>query len=111
MGGEHLHPLPTPGRERVLVLAGGRGLFDVVGADHAGRARAASLAAAEARRVGSWDAAKDAALAHDGFGRLMLAGGLVRRVGREGRFGPYLLSAGDLLRPWQHDGEADALPF
>ena len=76
-----------------------------------GRARAASLAAVCARRAGSWDAAHDSELARGGFGLLVVDGLLVRRVGVEGRFGAELLAAGDLLRPWQHDGEAGALPF
>ena len=41
----------------------------------------------------------------------MLDGLLVRRVGVGGRFGAELLAAGDLLRPWQHDGAAEVLPF
>jgi hypothetical protein len=106
-----LDPVPLRGRERVIVLEADRGLCDVVDPQRAGRARAASLAATEARRAGSWDAAGDAALARDGFGLLVLDGVLVRRVGIDGRFGAELLSAGDLLRPWQHDGEAGALPF
>src|SRR3954454_17286032 len=108
---EHLEPVPLQRRERVIVLEADRGLCEVVDPGRAGRARAASLAAAAARRVGSWDAARDAALARDGFGLLVLEGMLVRRVGVEGRFGAELLAAGDLLRPWQHDGEAGALPF
>src|SRR4051794_14624549 len=111
MAVHHLDPLPVRGRERLLVLEADRELWDVVPPEHVGRARAASLAAAEARRVGSWDTAQDAPLARDGFGLLVLDGVLVRRVGVEGRFGAELLSAGDLLRPWQHDGEAGALPF
>src|SRR3954452_20920282 len=99
------------GRSRELVLEVDRGLCDVVPAEHAAGARAASLAAVEARRAGSWDAAHDAELARGGFGLLVLEGVLVRRVGVEGRFGAELLAAGDLLRPWQHDGEAGALPF
>src|SRR3954466_14432487 len=108
---EHRDPVPLQRRERVIVLDADRGLCEVVAAGGAGRARAASLAAAEARRAGSWDAARDAALARDGFGLLVLDGVLVRRVGVEGRFGAELLAVGDLLRPWQHDGEAGALPF
>src|SRR3954466_16246307 len=108
---EHLDPVPLQRRERVIVLEADRGLCEVVDPGRAGRARAASLAAAAARRVGSWDAARDAALARDGFGLLVLEGGLVRRGGVEARFGAELLAAGDLLRPWQHDGEAGALPF
>jgi CRP/FNR family cyclic AMP-dependent transcriptional regulator len=98
-------------RERTLVLEVDRGLCDVVDPERAGRARAASLSAVVARRAGSWDATHDAELARGGFGLLVLDGVLVRRVGVEGRFGAELLAAGDLLRPWQHDGEAGALPF
>src|SRR3954462_4911588 len=108
---EHRDPVPLQRRERVIVLEADRGLCEAVDPGRAGRARAASLAAAAARRAGSWDAARDAALARDGFGLLVLEGVLVRRVGVEGRFGAELLATGDLLRPWQHDGEAGALPF
>jgi CRP/FNR family transcriptional regulator, cyclic AMP receptor protein len=36
---------------------------------------------------------------------------LVRRVGIEGHYGAELLSAGDVLCPWAHDGEDAVLPF
>src|SRR3954454_17058253 len=111
MAVEHLHAMPMRGRERVIVLEEDRGLWDAVGPERIRRARAASPAAAEARSAGSGDAARDASLARDGFGLLVLDGVLVRRVGVEGRFGAELLASGDLLRPWQHDGEAGALPF
>src|SRR3954464_3468823 len=97
-------------RDRELVLEVDRGLCDVVPTEHAARARAASLAAVEVRRAGSWDAAHDAGLARGGFGLLVLDGVLVRRVGVEGRFGAELLATGDLLRPWQHGGGAGPLP-
>lgn len=42
----------------------------------------------------------------DGFGLLMISGYILRRVGRDGRFGAELLGPGDLLRPWQQEGEA-----
>ncbi|MEJ7782183.1 MAG: hypothetical protein WKF99_06410 [Solirubrobacteraceae bacterium] len=45
-----------------------------------------------------------------GFGLLILAGLLVRRVGRDGRFGAELLGSGDIVRPWEHDGET-TVPF
>jgi hypothetical protein len=48
--------------------------------------------------------------ARDGIGLLILDGLVVRRVGTEGRYGAELLGPGDLLRPWEHDGE-DTLPF
>jgi hypothetical protein len=33
------------------------------------------------------------------------------RVGRVGHFGAELLGPGDIMRPWQHDGEDVTLPF
>jgi CRP/FNR family transcriptional regulator, cyclic AMP receptor protein len=49
--------------------------------------------------------------ARGGIGLLILDGLLVRRVGAEGRYGAELLGPGDLLRPWEHDGEDQTLPF
>ena len=46
-----------------------------------------------------------------GIGLLILEGLLVRRVGTDGRFGAELLGPGDVLRPWEHDGEDATLPF
>ncbi len=103
--------LPAPARERTLVLEEDRALCEVVVPGLARQAQRASMAGVVRRRVGSWDAARDSGLARGGFGLLVLDGVLIRRVGVEGRFGAELLSTGDLLRPWQHDGEAGALPF
>jgi CRP-like cAMP-binding protein len=58
-----------------------------------------------------WEPDEEAAAARGGIGLLVLEGVLVRRVGREGRFGAELLGPGDVLRPWQHDGEDATLPF
>ena len=63
------------------------------------------------RERGHWDAREDASVARDGFGLLVVDGLLVRRVGYDGRFGAELLGPGDLLRPWEHDGEEAVLPF
>jgi CRP-like cAMP-binding protein len=41
----------------------------------------------------------------------LLKGLLIRRVGIDGRFGAELLGEGDLLRPWQMDGEPGVLPM
>jgi hypothetical protein len=62
-------------------------------------------------RPGRWAPAPDAEPARGGIGLLILDGLVVRRVGREGRFGGELLGDGDVLRPWQHDGEDVLLPF
>jgi CRP/FNR family cyclic AMP-dependent transcriptional regulator len=53
----------------------------------------------------------DGEAARGGIGLLIIDGLLVRRVGAEGRYGAELLGPGDLLRPWQHDGEDITLPF
>jgi hypothetical protein len=55
--------------------------------------------------AGTWDARVDSDRAREGFGLLALDGVLVRRVGYGGRFGAELLAAGDLLRPWEFDGD------
>jgi CRP/FNR family transcriptional regulator, cyclic AMP receptor protein len=47
----------------------------------------------------------DSGRAREGFGLLVLGGVLVRRVGFGGRFGAELLADGDLLRPWEFDGD------
>jgi CRP-like cAMP-binding protein len=104
-------PAARPAHERALVLEEDRSLCEMVVPELERQARNASMAAVVRRRTGSWDAARDSGLAQAGFGLLVLEGVLIRRVGIEGRFGAELLSTGDLLRPWQHDGEAGALPF
>src|SRR6187200_3097326 len=58
-----------------------------------------------------WEPDEEAAAARGGIGLLILEGRLVRRVGGEGRCGAELLGPGDVLRPWQHDGEDATLPF
>ena len=58
-----------------------------------------------------WTPAAEAGAPRDGIGLLMLDGLLVRRVGSDGRFGAELLGPGDVLRPWDHDGEDAALAF
>ena len=60
--------------------------------------------------AGHWEARQDADRARDGYGLLVLEGVLIRRVGFEGRFGAELLADGDLLRPWEFDGD-DLLGF
>jgi CRP/FNR family transcriptional regulator, cyclic AMP receptor protein len=57
-----------------------------------------------------WPEESDGEAARGGIGLLIVDGLLIRRVGAEGRYGAELLGPGDLLRPWQHDGE-DTLPF
>ncbi|MGZ4271181.1 MAG: Crp/Fnr family transcriptional regulator [Solirubrobacteraceae bacterium] len=58
-----------------------------------------------------WAPDEAAEAARGGIGLLILEGLLVRRVGSEGRFGAELLGPGDVLRPWEHEGEDATLPF
>jgi CRP/FNR family cyclic AMP-dependent transcriptional regulator len=61
---------------------------------------------------GPWNPEQsDGEAARGGVGLLILEGLVVRRVGTEGRYGAELLGPGDLLRPWEHDGEDTTLPF
>jgi CRP/FNR family cyclic AMP-dependent transcriptional regulator len=60
---------------------------------------------------GPWDTEEVGESVRGGVGLLVLEGLVVRRVGRIGRYGAELLGPGDLMRPWQHDGEDVTLPF
>lgn len=64
-------------------------------------ATATALARVELLDKGAWDPADISPTAGEGFGLMVLSGFMVRRVGRENRYGAELLGAGDLLRPWQ----------
>src|SRR5215216_2730580 len=90
---------------RALVLDEDSELADLVPRPLLDSARQASVAATVELEAGRWDARHDANRAREGFGLLALEGVLVRRVGYAGRFGAELLAAGDLLRPWQYDGD------
>jgi CRP/FNR family cyclic AMP-dependent transcriptional regulator len=103
--------MEAPSQESVLVLDEDRSLGDVVPPEAQERARRESVAAVLSRPAGAWDGGRDSEIARGGFGLLVLDGVLVRRVGVGGRFGAELLADGDLLRPWQHEGAAEVLPF
>jgi CRP/FNR family transcriptional regulator, cyclic AMP receptor protein len=95
---------------RAFVLEEDPELAEAVPAEQRDAARQASLAALLHVPTGLWDARQDSHRARPGFGLLVLDGLLIRRVGSDGRFGAELLSAGDLLRPWDYDGE-DSVGF
>jgi CRP/FNR family transcriptional regulator, cyclic AMP receptor protein len=97
--------------DRTMVLDEDPDLYEVVPEERLTPARRASAAGVRSVRTGSWVAGEHADLARGGFGLLVLEGVLIRRVGVDGRFGAELLAQGDLLRPWQHDGEDDVMPF
>jgi len=90
---------------RALVLDEDPELAELVPRLQLQTAREASLAAVVDVLSGRWDARIDADPAREGYGLLLLDGVLVRRVGYSGRFGAELLADGDLLRPWDFDGD------
>jgi CRP/FNR family cyclic AMP-dependent transcriptional regulator len=91
---------------RSLVLDEDPDLAEGIPEDEQEGARQASVAAVMEVPIGLWDARHDADRAWPGYGLLVLDGLLIRRVGFGGRFGAELLAAGDLLRPWEYDGDA-----
>jgi CRP/FNR family cyclic AMP-dependent transcriptional regulator len=95
---------------RSIVLDEDSDLAELVPHAQLQTARQASLATVMDLPSGWWDARIDADRAREGFGLLVLGGVLVRRVGYGGRFGAELLAAGDLLRPWEYDGD-DTIGF
>jgi CRP/FNR family transcriptional regulator, cyclic AMP receptor protein len=90
---------------RSLVLDEDSELAELVSRKQLQTARQASLASIVELPPGWWDASVDSGRAREGFGLLVLGGVLVRRVGFGGRFGAELLADGDLLRPWEFDGD------
>ena len=75
------------------------------------RARRDSMSATMVLEEGPWDPFGPGERVRGGIGLLVLTGVIVRRVGADGRYGAELLGPGDLLRPWQHQGEDATLPF
>ena len=95
---------------RAYVFDGDVELAELVPAEHREAARQASVTTVVDVGPGRWNARREADRARDGYGLLVLEGVLLRRVGTAGRYGAELLAAGDLLRPWEFDGE-DSLGF
>jgi CRP-like cAMP-binding protein len=97
--------------ETANVLQHDRELADNVPAER--RAAAEQVGVARVLRIarGGWNAGALAEQARGGHGFLVLDGLLVRRVGLNERMAAELLGPGDLLRPFEHDGEEAVLPF
>lgn len=95
---------------RAYVFDGDVELAELVPAELREAARQASVTTVVDVGPGRWNARREADRARDGYGLLVLEGVLLRRVGAAGRYGAELLAAGDLLRPWEFDGE-DSLGF
>ena len=101
-------------RLRTNVLDEDAELAELVGGSRHDAARAASNAAVVTIGVGGWNPMADATpVGRGGYGMLVLDGLVVRRVGFDGRWGAELLGAGDLLRPWEGDGDSvsSTMPF
>ena len=92
----------------VRVLEVDRELGEGLDAERLRQAMAAVRAATRELPPGAWDEPDWPAPVRQGLGLLVLDGLLVRRVQLVGRFGAELLSAGDVLRPWQEQDEATA---
>jgi CRP/FNR family transcriptional regulator, cyclic AMP receptor protein len=97
--------------EVASVLDSDRELAEVVPSEQRDEALHASRAQVLRVERGEWDARQDAARVRGGHGLLVLSGVLVRRVGLVNHIGSELLGRGDLLRPFEHDGEEATLPF
>jgi hypothetical protein len=104
-------PRAVAAARRSVVLDEDPGLYEVVPPERVPPARRASAAAVCWLPAGAWNAGESADLARGGFGLLVLDGVLIRQAGLDGRFGAELVAQGDLLRPWQHDGDLDSVPF
>ncbi|MDQ3850869.1 MAG: Crp/Fnr family transcriptional regulator [Actinomycetota bacterium] len=61
--------------------------------------------------AGGWEPKEDAFEAIGGLGLLIVEGLALRQVSLGPRAAAELLGAGDLLRPWEDDGEHAAYPF
>lgn len=59
---------------------------------------------------GPWEPPEWSPSVRVGAGLLLLEGLMLRRVGLEGRFGAELLATGDLMRPWQREGDGSSIP-
>ena len=75
------------------------------------QARRELIAAVVDLGSGAWEPPERIRTQQGALGLLLLEGLIVRRVGREGRFSAELLGPGDVMRPWQGDGEDGPLPF
>lgn len=81
-------------------------LFELVGDSHRDALRAASNAAVITVPVGGWSTMDTAPQeGRGGYGLLMLEGLAVRRAGFDGRWGAELVGPGDIVRPWDGDGD------
>ena len=98
-----------PMTERCHLLREDADLRSVIPVAEQERATAYCVAPVLSIRRGRWNGDQMKVMS-EGIGLLVLDGLFIRRVGIDGRFGAELLSAGDLLRPWQGEDIYAALP-
>lgn len=89
--------------ETTLVLDHDRALLELIPPRELQHARRASIARVIDLPSGTWEA-RDENL-RGGVGLLCLTGLQLRQVGLTGSYGAEVLGPGDILRPWQDDGE------
>jgi CRP/FNR family cyclic AMP-dependent transcriptional regulator len=94
----------------VSVLDSDSGLIELIPSEQRAQARQATSATLVQFPSGPWREPDESLLrGRGGYGLLVLDGLLLRRVEVAGRHAAELLGPGDLLRPWQHDGDASTL--
>lgn len=93
------------------VLFEDSGLFESVPAHARDQAFQDCIARVLVLPAGDWSADDSPVELSDGIGLLILDGLVIHRTGMDGYFGAELLGSGDLLRPWQADPDATALPM
>lgn len=100
-----------PGRARYArVLEEDSGLGDGLDSAELAAANECARVAVTQLRAGVWEPGSWAASVRNGYGLLVLDGLLMRRVRLGDRVGVELLSAGDLLRPWQREDAVSSVP-
>lgn len=98
------------GRRSSLLLREDPELAEAVPEPRRAKAEASSAALVAELATGTWDCRPEAARVRGGFGLLVLDGVLARRMGWEGRASAEILTAGDVLRPGDHEDQG-GLPF
>jgi CRP/FNR family transcriptional regulator, cyclic AMP receptor protein len=88
-----------------------RDLTEGLAPDREAAARRQLVVPFERVAAGLWQHGPDPFGARSGLGLLMTDGLAVRRVALAARSAAELLAAGDLLQPWERDGDHAAYPF
>ena len=95
----------------ISVLDADAGLAEVVPPAQRAHARQVTAAASVSVPAGNWRDVRSPDRGRGGYGLLVVEGLMIRRVGVDGRHAAELLGPGDLLRPWQRDGQMLAIEW